>query len=435
MKKGQSKRPAVIDSGDRKALTEFLSKGGQVLLPLLELVERTQGAIDEVIDVVGRATVEAVLQLSAEQVAGPKVQGRLSERDVYWYGRQQGEVVLSDRKLKVLKPRLRRRGVGAGGEVDVPAYVRMREGGVADHVVRLMMRGVSTRNYEPALRKMADTAGVSKSSVSREWIEASSAHLDALQARSLEQLGVLVVYLDGMVFGDHHVLAAMGVDREGVKHVLGVAPGSSENYHVAKDLLCDLVERGLSTRQLRLFVIDGSKALRKAILELFGPHNPIQRCRAHKLRNVTERLPREKRADTKQRMRAAYRLDADDGIAKLMTLAAWLDKDGHPDAANSLREGLEETFTINRLGLSSSLARCLGSTNIIENPNGGVRTRTRRVSRWQDPQMALRWSATAFIECEKKFRKIMGYRDLWMLIAKLKELEQQNGLVHAEKVA
>ena len=183
MKKGQSKRPAVIDAGDRKALTEFLSKGGQVLLPLLEVVERTQGAIDEVIDVVGRATVEAVLQLSGEQLAGPKVQGRLSERDVYWYGRQQGEIVLSDRKLKVMKPRLRRRGIGAGGEVDIPAYVRIREGGVADHVVRLMMRGVSTRNYEPALRRMADTAGVSKSSVSREWIEASSAQLDALQAR------------------------------------------------------------------------------------------------------------------------------------------------------------------------------------------------------------------------------------------------------------
>jgi putative transposase len=297
------------------------------------------------------------------------------------------------------------------------------------------MRGVSTRNYEPALRKMADTAGVSKSAVSREWIEASSAQLDALQARSLAQLNVLVVYLDGMVFGDHHVLAAMGVDREGVKHVLGVASGSSENYHVAKDLLCNLIERGLHPGRLRLFVIDGSKALRKAIVELFGPHNPIQRCRAHKIRNVTERLPREKRADATQRMRAAYRLEADDGIAKLTTLAAWLDKDGHADAANSLREGLEETFTINRLGLTSSLARCLGSTNIIENPNGGVRTRTRRVSRWQDAQMALRWSATAFLECEKKFRKIMGYRDLWMLSAKLKELEEQNGLVQAEKVA
>lgn len=435
MSKGKTRRPAVIDAGDRKALTGFLSKGGQVLLPFLELVEHTQGAIDEVIDVVGRATVEAVLELSAEQVAGPKVQSRLRARAVYWYGRQQGEVMLSDRKLKVLKPRLRRRGVGTGGEVEVPAYLRMREGGVADQVVRLMMRGVSTRNYEPALRTMADRAGVSKSSVSREWIEASSAQLDALQSRSLEPLKILVVYLDGMVFGDHHVLAAMGVDREGVKHVLGVASGSSENYHVAKDLLRQVIERGLHPDRLRLFVIDGSKALRKAILELFGPHNPIQRCRVHKLRNVTERLPREQRADARQRIRAGYRLEADEGIARLTTLAAWFENDGHTDAANSLREGLEETFTINRLGLSSSLVRCLGSTNILENPNSGVRTRTGRVSRWRDGQMALRWSTTAFLECEKNFRKIMGYRDLWMLSSKLKELEQQHGLAYEEKVA
>lgn len=428
MKKGQTRRPAVIDAGDRQALTEFLTKGGQVLLPLVELLERGQCAIDEVIDVVGRAAIEAVLQLSAHQVAGAKIKGQWAHRDVYWYGQQQGEVTLSDRKLKVMKPRLRRRGVGAGGEVEIPAYTRMRAGGLGEHVVRLLMRGVSTRNYGPALREMADSAGVSKSQISREWIAASSEQLEVLQARRFDDVDILVVYVDGMQFGDHHVLAAVGVDRTGEKHILGVAPGSSENYHVAKDLLCGVIERGLDPRRLRLFVIDGSKALRKAIKELFGSPNPVQRCRTHKLRNVTERLPREKRSDVAKTMRAAYRLDRDDGMKKLETLAAWLERDGHADAANSLREGLEETFTVNELGLPSSLTRCLCTTNVIENPHGGVRTRTRRVTRWKDSTMAVRWSATALLECEKSFRRIMGHRDLWILDQKLKTLAEEHGL-------
>lgn len=287
-----SRRPAVIDTGDRKAMEEFFTKGGQVLLPLLELVESTEGAIDEVIDVVGRMTIETLLNLSAEEVAGPKVQGRQSDRDIYWYGRQQGEVVLSDQKVKVQKPRLRRRGVGAGGEVSIPVYERLREGSNAAHVLRVMMRGVSTRNYEGMLRDMAETTGVSKSSVSREWIEASAEQLEALQSRRLDAWDLLVVYVDGLVFADHHVLAAVGVDAGGEKHVLGIAPGSSENYHVAKDLLHSLIDRGLDPDRPRLFVIDGSKALRKAVLELFGPDTPIQRCRIHKLRNVVERLPK-----------------------------------------------------------------------------------------------------------------------------------------------
>jgi transposase-like protein len=214
---------------------------------------------------------------------------------------------------------------------------------------------------------MADTAGVSRSQIGREWIDAGSAKLEVPRTRRFDQLDILVVWVDGMQFGYHHVLAAVGVDRTGVKHVLGVVAGSSENYHVARDLLCGIIERGLDPGRLRLFIIDGSKALRKAINELFGSPNPVQRCRTHKLRNVTERLPVERRADVKKVMRAAYRLERDEGIARLKTLADWLERDGHADAAASLREGLEETFTINQLGLTAALARCLGSTNVIKN--------------------------------------------------------------------
>jgi len=425
---GSARRPKVIDRGNRQALEECLTKDGQALLPLLDLVERAECAVDHVIDVVGRATIEALLELSAREVAGPKQPGHAPGRPIYWYGRQQGEVTLSDRKVKVQKPRLRRREGGEGAEVEIPVYGRLKEGSVAAHVAKLMMRGVSTRHYEEVLREMADTCGVSKSSVSREWVEASAEKLEALGSRSLAQWDLLAVYVDGMSFGDHHVLSAVGVEAGGEKHVLGVAPGSSENYHVAKDLLQDLIDRGMKPDRLRLFVIDGSKALRKAILELFGPDNPIQRCRTHKLRNVTERLPREERADATKKMRAAWRLEPKAGMEKMETLARWYEMEDRPDVAASLREGLEETFTINRLGLPSTLGRCLATTNIIENPSGGVRLRTRRVTRWRDSKMILRWCASAFLECEERFRRIMGYRDLWILDARLKELAGETPL-------
>ena len=238
-----------------------------------------------------------------------------------------------------------------------------------------------------------------------------------------------------MVFGDHHVMAAVGVDRTGAKHVRGIAPGSSENYHVAKDLLTDVIARGVNPRRLRLFVIDGSKALRKAIRELFGPHTPVQRCRAHKVRNVRERLPRETAADVRTRMRGAYREAESVGLPRLRKLAAWLEAQDHPDAAASLLEGLEETFTINRLGRPASLNRCLGTTNIIENPNGGVRRRTGRVTHWQDSTMILRWCAGAFLACERGFRKIMGYSELPVLESELHALEAEHGLAPAVRVA
>ena len=178
-------RAVILDAGDRTALTEFFTKGGQVLLPLLDLVERSERAVDEVIDVVGRSTIEALLRLSAEQGAGPKEQGTRSQRDISWYGSQQGAVTLSDRTRRVAKPRLRRRGVGEGGEGALPAYERLRDGSISAHVAQLMMRGVSTRHYAPVLRQMADTVGVSKSAVRREWVEASTQALETLQTRPL----------------------------------------------------------------------------------------------------------------------------------------------------------------------------------------------------------------------------------------------------------
>jgi transposase-like protein len=236
---------------------------------------------------------------------------------------------------------------------------------------------------------------------------------------------LLILYLDGLRFGEHQVMVAVGVDEEGEKHVLGLASGASEGAAVVKGLLEDLVGRGLKTSCKYQFVIDGSKALRTAIEAVFGPQNPVQRCRQHKLENVSGYLPKELKGAVKAVMRAAYRLPEKEGRARLEKQAQWLERE-YPSAAASLREGLAEMFTVARLHLSASLSRCRVSTNVIESPHRGVRLRTRRVCRWRDGQMVLRWAASALLATEKNFRRLMGYQDLWMLKAALGRNEESS---------
>jgi len=381
-----------------------------------------------------------VLRLSAQGVAGPPNPGKKGGA-VGWHGSETGTVALAERKLRVSRPRLRKRGQGKDGEVAVPAYEAMQqEGKLGSRMLEILLRGVSTRQYQQVLPEMAETVGVSKSSVSAEAIEASEEELKKLCERPLGALDLVVIYLDGIVFGDHHLLAAVGVEgnenpqHNGRKHVLGIAEGASENQVVAKALLENLVARGLDPRRRYLFVIDGSKALRAAIDAVFGAKNPVQRCRHHKIENVMSYLPKHLKEQVKAALRAAFRLPAAEGMARLEKQAQWLERE-HPDAAASLREGWEEMFTINRLGLSPSLCRCLSSTNIIESPHSGVRLRTRRICRWRDGRMVLRWAAAAFLMTEKNFRKIQGYRDLWMLKAVLNSSQEENQAISVEQVA
>jgi putative transposase len=407
----------IVGRGEEQALRGYFAEQGQVLLPLLELVQDTRASIDELMSDAARTFVEQLLVLSAQEVAGVKQPGK-DHGEIRWHGSQAGRIVLAERQLAVKRPRLRKKGPG-GTEIAVPVYERLKaDGRLADRVRDILVTGVSTRKYERVLPKMAGTVGVSKSSVSREFIKASAASLRALMNRRFDDVDILVVYMDGIVIDRHHILAAVGVDCQGVKQILGVAPGSSENARVAKDLLNDLIRRGLRPESDRLFVIDGSKALRSAITEVFGDATRVQRCRTHKVRNVTERLPKDLAAQVKSVMHAAYKLPDAQGIAKLKQQASWL-KTEHPDAAASLLEGLEETFTVNRMKLPPSLTRCLCTTNIIENPNGAVRRVSRRVCRYRNADMALRWTATGFLEAERSFRRIQGAKDLWILASAL----------------
>lgn len=424
------KRYHIVGKGGSEELGRYLAKNGQVLLPMVELIEQSKLAVDDLVDVLGRAQIEAVLRLSAERVAGSPHPGKKGGL-IGWHGREEGTVCLKERKLRVKRPRLRRKGQGEDGEVPVPAYEAMRsEEKLGGRMLEILLRGVSTRQYRAVLPEMAETVGVSRSNVSREAIEASEEELKRLCERRLDELELLILYLDGVIFGEHHVLVAVGVDAEGHKHVLGIAEGASENQAVAKGLLEDLVRRGLKTDRKYLFVIDGSKALRAAIDAVFGGENLVQRCRHHKMENVMGYLPEHLKDQTQAAMRAAFRLSAREGMARLEKQAEWLERE-YPSAAASLREGLADLFTVSRLGLSPSLSRCLVSTNVIESPHSGVRLRTRKICRWRDGKMVLRWAAAALLMTEQNFRKIMGYRDLWMLKAAL----DRKGVLVQQEVA
>ncbi len=423
-------RPDSRSTLDPAKLATLLAKEGQLLLPLLDLIEHAEAAVDDLIDVMGRATIEAVLLMSAAAVAGPKQQGKKAGRDIAYHGSQTGRVALKERQLRVTKPRLRKKAPrpGEAGEVEIPAYEAMRKDGrLADRMLEILIDGVSTRRYEGVLPEMAETVGVSKSQVSRETIEAGERLLKEMAERDLKGLELLAIWIDGLQLGGHHVICAVGVDAEGYKHVLGLREGATENAAVATALLEDLVRRGLDPARPRLFVIDGSKALRSAIGAVFGADQPVQRCRNHKPRNVTSHLPKGQHEQALATLRAAFKLEAAEGMAKLEQNASWLQREW-PGAAASLREGLEELFTANRLGLTSSLRRCLGTTNLIDSGHSAARDRMRRVKNWQSGEMALRWTAASFEAASKGFRRIMGYKDLWILKAILDERERDKQL-------
>jgi transposase-like protein len=416
---------------DSQQLAQVLAQDGQLLLPMLDLIETAQAAIDDLIDVMGRATIEAVLLMSAEQLAGPKQQGKKVDRQIAYHGSQPGRVALKERQLRVQKPRLRKKTPKPGepGEVEIPAYEAMhKDGRLADRMLEILLSGVSTRRYEQVLPAMAETVGVSKSQVSRETIEAGERQLKELAERDFSGLDILAVWIDGIQLGTYHVICAVGVSAAGHKHVLGMREGATENAEIAKALLEELVARGLNPTRRRLFIIDGSKALRKAIDQVFGSDQPVQRCRNHKLRNVLSHLPDEQHDQARSTLKAAFKLDAQEGTAKIEQYASWLEQDWS-SAAASLREGLAELFTINRLGLPSSLRRCLGTTNVIDNGHSAVRDRMRRVKNWQSGAMALRWTAAAFEAASQGFRRIMGYEHLWMLKAVLDEPAKDRSLV------
>ena len=414
------KKPYHIVNRDAQSasitIEQFAQANGQILLPLVELVTQARLTVDEVIQQMGRQTIEVILELSAQEIAGSRTPGKASG-EVRWHGSQGGRVQLAERQLQVKRPRLRHK---REGEVKVPAYEALQDNpATAERMLGALLRGVSTRQYEEVLPEMAGSVGVSRSTVSREAIQASAEQLRQLAERRWEQIDLLVIYIDGQRFGEHHVISAVGIDGEGRKHILGIEPGATENAVAVKNLLTRLRAQGLPTDRTYLFVIDGAKALRAAIQQVFGSGQPVQRCRNHKIRNVLAELPREQQPQVQNLLRAAWKLtDAEEGMKRLEQLARFLETE-YPSAARSLREGMAEMFTLQRLQLPPSLYKCLGTTNLIESPQSGVQKRTYNVTRWRTAEMVERWVASAWLLTEKHFRKVSGHQHLWALAATL----------------
>ena len=394
------------------------------VLPLSSVLERV--VREELRDFViqqGMAALTKVLEEERTVLCGAAYER--ASKPARRAGSAPGQLVMGGRKVGVKRPRVR----DDDGELALESYQEFSVADpLSDRALEQMVIGVSTRKYERSLEAVPKELGsrsTSKSSVSRRFIAATEKQLAGCLGRSLGDLDIQCVMLDGIHLADHLVVIAVGVDANGNKHVLGFWAGSTENTEVCVALLGDLVERGLNAQQSMLFVIDGGKALGKSIQMVFGKRALLQRCQIHKMRNVTGHLPKEMHRTTRQAMREAY-ASASFKTAKrrLKQLAGSL-ADEHPGAEASLLEGLEETLTIKRFSLSKMLERSLASTNIIENLNGSVRRVTGRVKNWKSGTMALRWVASAVIDAEKKFRRLRGHKGMPKLVEYLREHDHQ----------
>jgi putative transposase len=364
---------------------------------------------------VGLGVVHELMAAEVEEVCGPKGKQDPDRKATRWSG-ERGSVTLGGRRVPVERPRMRT----PGGEEEVPLATYEHFAGrdpLTDLVFERILAGVSCRGYgrtnEPVGSEIEEEeSSTSKSAISRAFVERTATALEELMSRGLGDVRLAAMMVDGLEIGARTHVVALGITTQGVKLPLGLWEGSTENATVATNLLADLVGRGLDPEQGILFVIDGAKALRKAIGDVFGVRAPVQRCQRHKERNVLDHLGEDEQGPVRSRLRAAWSLAGhEEALASLHALAAELER-SHPDAAKSLREGLEETVTLQRLGASERLAKTLGSTNPIESMIEVVRRIQRNVKSWQGGDMRKRWTAAGMLEAERQFRRIIGHRDL-----------------------
>jgi putative transposase len=378
---------------------------------------------------VGLGVMAELMEEEVIEVVGPK--GRHNpDRAAVRHGHEAGEVTLGGRRVAVERPRVR--AADGSEEVALGTYRHFAD---RDPLTRLvleqMLAGVSTRRFqrtrEPVGEEIEAAArSTSKSAVSREFVARTRENLDVLMSRRLDDVRLAVIMLDGIDLKGRTNVVALGITTEGVKIPLGLWEGSTENATVATALLSDLLDRGLDPEQGILFVIDGAKALRKAIRTVFGDRAPVQRCVRHKERNVLDHLPERDRPPIKRRLRRAWaETDHSRALEQLRVLAAELER-SHPGAAASLREGMDETLTLTRLGIGGNLKATLESTNPCESMIECVRRSSRNVKHWQSGDMCLRWTAAGMIEAERQFRRIIGYANLAKLVTAVERRVDQS---------
>jgi transposase-like protein len=408
---------------------------GQLVLPMMIASDAIKKGLLAFVQQIGLLAFRELLEAEAAQIAGPKGKHNASRTHHHW-GTAETALPFGGRHAVVERPRVRSKGK-SGQEVELPSVAAAREADpMPEHVAEQVVVGVSTRGYKRSLEPVdesVETRGESKSNVSRALIENTADKLADFLSRKLADLEIVAMFIDGLEIGKHAVIVALGVTKDGTKVPLGVWCGSTENHVVATALLQNLIERGLRIEAPLLFVIDGGKGLRKALSDVFGDRAIVQRCQVHKARNVRDHLPQERRAYVRRQMRDAYK-NKSAKTAKMMLgqLISWLEANGEDSAAASLREGLDETLTVLRLGLPTTLCRTFSTTNAIENMNGTLRRVLRNVKRWRGEAMIQRWVALGVAEAQRGFRRVKGHGQMHLLFAALRP---NKGVVEERKAA
>jgi putative transposase len=413
----------------QKRQTQAQATARQIQLPLDRevLLSLMQDSLETLATELGLLVALGLMEDEVTRLCGRRYE-RQPQRVHTRYGHQQGVATLAGQKVAITRPRVRQ--TDGGGEVPLEIYSRLQSPeAMPKAVLRRMVRGVSTRDYEHVVDMARDGFGVAKSSISREFVRASAAQVKALAERCINGQRFPVVMIDGVEYAGETMVVAMGITEDGTKRILGLRQGATENAVVCTELLEDLRERGLDTTQPTLLVLDGSKALHAAARRIWGQNAVIQRCQVHKKRNVKAHVPEKHLPELDQRLGAAYQ-ESDYEAAKqsLEGTAKWLSRI-NPDAAASLREGLEETLTVVRLGVSAALRRTLATTNPIESALSVTRRVTARVTRWRDGDMRKRWCAAGLLQAEAKFRRVKGHGTMPTLLKALESLvrEQRAG--------
>jgi len=408
-----------MKSRTKPALRAVPAATVQLTLPVQGVLEDVHSAFYGLCIQAGKEVLAAMMEADRIALCGAKGVPHADRRAVRG-GTTRSAVVLGGQRIAMQRPRAR--AVGAG-ELQLPTFAWAAAGDPLNAAtMAAIAAGVSMRRYGSTLEPLppAEQAlSISKSATSRRFVALSEQQLTDWLSRPLSDLDLPVVMIDGIHFRDRVILVALGIDILGTKHILGLREGSTESTRVVRSLLSDLIDRGLDADRPRLWAIDGGKALRRAIVECFGTNVLVQRCQEHKRRNVLDHLPEELHASVGRAMRDAWDgSNASLAAKQLQRLAASL-KAKHPGAAASLREGLEETLTVQSLGITGALYRTLRTTNPIENLNGSIAHYTRNVKRWRDGQMTLRWVASALSDIKDRFRKLRGHRDMKALVTAL----------------
>jgi putative transposase len=364
----------------------------------------------------GLVVMQQMLTAELVGIVGDKHAKLGTDRVGNWHGTTTGQVVLGARKVSVERPRGR---YIDGGEIELDTWATFaNEDLLRQVVVERMLAGVATRRHVEVAEPVGSVAGtaVSKSAVSRRFVAATEAAMKEMLAADLSGLDTAVLMIDGLNVAGEMIVVALVICADGTKVPVGLQLGDTENAVVVKDLLADLVDRGLRFEHGILAVLDGSKALRKGVAKVFGAKALVQRCTLHKRRNVIGYLPEARRKAIDNRLAGIFaNADAAAGLRDAKRLAAQLKAD-HPDAAGSLLEGLEEMFTVTRLGVTGALRRSLTNTNCIESMISTVRVVTGRVKKWEDGEMKKRWIATGMIEAQRSFRRIRGHTQMADLV-------------------